>query len=324
MLYSTPKRLGVEISRIGLGGHEFLPDGRSRGFNEDYAKATTPGVIFPGFGGDKRKSVLREAYASGINLFDVTIDSEKEALARNMVEMPPLRGSLIQTRPEGMCWQNNPADPHNQQLADYQALKAEVKRILKLTGWSRIGFLNFGFMGSALKVNPGYLEALSKNIASLKEEGLIQFATGDTFSGEEVYLRMLDTGAFDAIFLTISFANDGGLRRILPEAESRGIAVFAREVYAKGELWKWGEEAGISDRNLLARTAMKWLLALPQVSSVIVGAGTPEEVREAVGAMENPDVTAEEAKAYCLVSETRGYKEYLEGRRKEFWGEGKE
>ena len=320
MIYSKTKRIGSEISRIGLGGHEFLPDGRSRGFNEDYARATTPGVIFPGFGDEKRKAVVEEAHKLGVNLFDVTIDSEKEALARNLRELPPPGSILIQTRPEGMCWTNNPDDPHNQRLADCHLLRGEVKRILDLTGWSRIGFLNFGFMGSALKVNPGYLKALSGNIAELKEEGLVRFATGDTFSGEETYLRILDSGAFDAIFITLSFANEGGLRRILPEAQVRGMAVFAREVYAKGELWKWGEEAGIRDRSLLARSAMKWLLAVPEVTSVVVGAGTPGELREAVGVLDVPGMTGEEAGAFKAVSEIRGFMAYRDDRRRDFLG----
>ena len=48
-------RTGVALSPVALGGHEFLPDGRSRGFNEDMRKAVTPGTLLPGFGGDRRK-----------------------------------------------------------------------------------------------------------------------------------------------------------------------------------------------------------------------------------------------------------------------------
>ena len=33
----------VRLSRAALGGHEYLPNGNSRGFNEDFAKAITPG-----------------------------------------------------------------------------------------------------------------------------------------------------------------------------------------------------------------------------------------------------------------------------------------
>jgi hypothetical protein len=48
----------VKLSRVALGGHEYLANGNSRGFNEDFVKATTPGYIFPGFGGDKRKTLV--------------------------------------------------------------------------------------------------------------------------------------------------------------------------------------------------------------------------------------------------------------------------
>ena len=74
----------VRLSRVVLGGHEYLPNGNSRGFNEDFAKAITPGHSFPGFGGEQRKAVLAAAYDIGVNFFDVTLDAEKEALGRNL------------------------------------------------------------------------------------------------------------------------------------------------------------------------------------------------------------------------------------------------
>ena len=320
MIYSRPGRLGRDVSRIGLGGHEFLPDGRSRGFNEDYARATTPGVIFPGFGGDKRKAVLRAACQAGINFFDATIDSEKDALARNLREFPPPGPVHIQTRPEGMCWTNNPADPDNQLMADLALLREEVKRILALTGWPRIDFLNFGFMGSALQADPGYLSKLSGNITALREEGLIRFATADTFSGEEVYLRAIATGAFDAIFITLGFANDGGLRRVLPEAVARGMAVFTREVFAKGALFAWGMEAGIPDRDLLARAALKWLLAVREVTTVVVGAGTPHEIIESARVLDDAAFTPDEEGALAKVMAAPACREYRSARLAEFQG----
>ncbi len=33
MIYSKIEPLGIELSAIGLGGHEYMPDGSSRGFN---------------------------------------------------------------------------------------------------------------------------------------------------------------------------------------------------------------------------------------------------------------------------------------------------
>ena len=33
MIYRKIEPLGIELSAIGLGGHEYMPDGSSRGFN---------------------------------------------------------------------------------------------------------------------------------------------------------------------------------------------------------------------------------------------------------------------------------------------------
>ena len=100
MRYSEIGNTGIKISSIAMGGHEYLPDGRSRGFNEDMKLATTPGYIFPDFGGEPRKAVLRMALEHGVNFFDVTQDSEKEALGRNLQEIDLPYEIYIQTRPE--------------------------------------------------------------------------------------------------------------------------------------------------------------------------------------------------------------------------------
>ena len=104
MKYVELGKTGVKASVLGMGGHEYLPNGKSRGFNEDFKKSTTAGEIFAGFGAENRKKVLKEAYELGINFFDVTQDSEKEALGRNLKEMPAPYDIVIQTRPEGMCY----------------------------------------------------------------------------------------------------------------------------------------------------------------------------------------------------------------------------
>ena len=88
MLYNKLGNTDVELSIIGLGGHEFLPNGSSRGFNEDSKRAVTPGEIFDGFGGRKRRAVLAAALDNGINFFDATMDSEKEALGRKYRRAP--------------------------------------------------------------------------------------------------------------------------------------------------------------------------------------------------------------------------------------------
>lgn len=44
MEYVNLGKTGLKVSRIAMGGHEYLQDGRSRGFNEDREKSLTPGA----------------------------------------------------------------------------------------------------------------------------------------------------------------------------------------------------------------------------------------------------------------------------------------
>src|SRR6476659_10053180 len=151
----------VRLSRVALGGHEYLPNGDSRGFNEDFAKAITPGHSFPGFGGTKRKAVLAAAYDLGVNFFDVTLDAEKEALGRNLAEMPPPYAVYVQTRPEAM---NYSYDPGNRKMTDLALLRAEVQRILKILRRERLELLNLGILRAALDGDRDFTAKLAANV----------------------------------------------------------------------------------------------------------------------------------------------------------------
>jgi aryl-alcohol dehydrogenase-like predicted oxidoreductase len=316
MLYRTVERIDIEVSVIGLGGHEYLPDGRSRGFNEDAKLAITPGYLFEGFGGEQRKRVLAAAYAHGINLFDATIDSEKEALGRNLAEIPPPYEVYLQTRPAGMVYSY---DPYNAKMAQYDLLEAEVRRVLGLLRRERLDFLNVAFMASALEHDPEYMIKIAHNVARLKAAGLIRYASADTFSGEATYLRQVEQGCFDSMFINFNFADDCGLRAVLPAAREAGMAVIAREAFMKGALFRMGEEAGITDRDALARIAIKWVLAHEQVTAVMVGAGDPEQLGNSVSVLDAPALTAEEQAILQRVQETSAYRDYADRKQAQFW-----
>jgi len=308
MRYNRPGRTGIELSRVGLGGHEFLPDGRSRGFNENYLKATTPDIIFEGFGGEKRRAVVAAAHVAGINFFDVTIDSEKEALYRNLVQAPPAHPVYIQTRPEGMVYTNNPDDLNNWRMADLNLLRAEVKRLTRVLG-RRPDFLNFGFMGDALDHDPDYLKKISANIKALKDEGLVRFACADTFSGEELYLKQIGTGAFDGIFINFNLADDGPARKVLPEAAVRGMSVHCREAFGKGALFRMGEEAGITDRSVLARAALRWVLSHPEVTTCVIGIDNPAQLADNLRSLDAPPLSAEDDRLIAALMKTGTYRQ---------------
>ena len=316
MIYKEVGHTGVKISVLSMGGHEYLPDGRSRGFNENFELAIRPGYFFEGFGQVRRREVLSLVYHHGINFFDVTQDSEKEALGRNLKELPPPYEIHIQTRPEGMGYTY---DPYNKKMAQYALLKAEVGRGLKLLQRGCLDFLNIAFMKSALDHDPEYLEKIKDNIGRLKKEGLIRFASADTFSGEDTYLKQIEAGCFDTIYINFNFADDGGKRKVLPTAKEKDLAVISREAFMKGELFKMGDEVGLKDRSQLTKIALKWNLSHEEVTTVVVGTNNPGHLVKNLEGLEDLKLTDEERAMIEKIKTSSLYKAYEERKTKEFF-----
>jgi len=314
VIYREIGTSGVKLSVLGLGGHEYLADGRLRGFQEDFPRAITPGQVFAGFGQEQRRRVLKLAYDHGINFCDATQDSEKEALGRNLREMPPPFEVHVQTRPEAMMYDR---DPGNRKMADSALLRAEVERILKLMRRERLDFLNLGITPDALE-DSGYLHRMRSTVERLKVDGLIRFASADTFRGEAVYLSMIASGAFDTIFINLNVADDAGRARVLPAARAAGMAVVGREAFMKGELFKMGAEVGLTDRAKLARASLKWLLAAPELTSAVVGAAEPEHLASALAVVANPQSTPEDESILDRLRASSLFQAYKAQRRREF------
>jgi len=298
MQYRAYGRTGVALSVLGLGGHEFLPDGRSRGFNEDPGEAIRAGYTGTGYGGPDRIELLKQAFESGINLLDVTIDPEQEALGRNLKEVVPPFEIFVQTRPQGMGYSY---DPGNRKMADYALLKGEVARIMGLLRRECVEILNIPFLQDALDKDDGYLERIGDNVRRLKEEGLIRFASADTNSGEATYLAQMASGAFDSVSMNFNLGDCAAQSRVLPAAQAAGMGVITREVFMKGRLFSYGEAAGISDRDLLCRASLKWNLSSQEVTTALVGARNRPQLANALLAADTPDMDADEAAALKTV-----------------------
>ena len=315
MLYKPFGTTDINFSVIGLGGHEYLPNGSSRGFNEHRGEAVKPGYIGEGYGGPARIALVEHALTNGINFFDVTIDPEKEALGRNLREVDIPHDIYIQTRPEGMGYGY---DPGNRKMADTELLRTEVERCLRLLQRDTIDILNFPFLQSALDEDSDYLKKISANVAELKAAGLIRFASADNFSGESTYLTQIESGIFDAISINFNFANDAPSDRVAPSAGEAGMGIITREVFQKGNLFKMGEETGETDRSRLARIALKWNLSIPQITTTLVGAKDIPQLDNALSILESPDLTPDESSLLDRLLASPTGSSYSDKRRTDF------
>lgn len=314
MRYTSFGKTGLELSQIALGGHEFLRSGLSRGFNEDFAKAVTPGFIALDFGGPKRLDILEAAYDLGINIFDVTIDSEKEALGRNMAQRPPPYPVYVQTRPEGLCYGY---DPGNRKMLDYAVLSAEIQRGLTLMRRETVDLLNIGLINWSIDGMPDYMARLADNLARLKADGLIRFAVADSHAGQRLYLAELGSGAFDAVNLDLSLGEFDGLDAVVPRARQLGLGVIAREVFFKGELFSIAEEVGLTDRSAVARTALAWV-GQQDADIIILGVDTADQLRANAATLEAGAAALDQALLTRLETSS-GFQAYRDKRTRIFY-----
>ena len=309
-------KTGIKVSKIAMGGHEYLPDGRSRGFNEDRAKSLTPGELFDNFGGESRLAVLKTAYDQGINYFDVTQDSEKEALGRNMKQNPPPYEVLIQTRPERMAYGY---DKYNLRMIDLALLREECQRIIKLMRIKCIDVINLPPLKWAFDNDPDYLDKLGHNIGVLKKEGLIRFASADTFSGAEIYTKMIESGHFDVLYVNFNFGDHTPGDLVMPLAKKKGMLVVAREVYMKGDLFKMAKQAKMEDTVPLAEAAMRWEVSHDCVDIVAYGTGKVKNLLCACNSLKKKYDSNDE-KILDRIRATEMFKTYESRRRDEFKG----
>lgn len=266
---------GKTVSVLGLGGHEFYPDGRMKGLSDNLAEAARPGYRRSDFGGPDRAALLAAALASGATLFDVTIDPEVEALGRNMRSLAPApMAALVQMRPQGMCYSY---EAGNAGLADASRLNAEVDRLLDLSGLPRIGLLNIAFEWPALETSD-YLARLADAVAGLKATGRVELVSCDAlWCGESLYLRMIETGLFDVVWVNLNALCPRPLAQVIPAARNRGMGVIVREAFAKGRLLELAREAlGPDSIPRVCASALRWVVA-QDVDALVVGARSAAE-----------------------------------------------
>ncbi|MCX7012038.1 MAG: aldo/keto reductase, partial [Candidatus Sumerlaeota bacterium] len=280
---------------------------------DDKTLAVTRGYVFEGFGQENRRAIVHKALDLGINLFDLTIDSEKEAMGRILRDLRPSQEIVIQTRPEGMCYTY---DPCNRQMAQFDLLKEEVGRICRMLGRDHVDIFNFAFAKEAMEADPEYLNKIGSNIERLKQEGLIRFASADTFSGEATLLAQFASGHFDSTFLNHNILRETANHAIIPSAAARGMAVFAREAFMKGRLFRFAAEAGIDDRAFVARCSIQWILSDPRIASTMVGVSNALQLESNCAAVDELDLIDEEQRALAAIRTTPGFQAALAPRPK--------
>ncbi|MDR3074328.1 MAG: aldo/keto reductase [Deltaproteobacteria bacterium] len=194
----------------------------------------------------------------------------------------------------------------------------EVMRINKLMGRECLDFLNIPPLKWAFDNDPDYLDKVGHNIAALKKEGLIRFASADTFSGAEIYRKMIESGHFDTLYINFNFGDHTPGDAIIPLAKAKGLGVIIREAFMKGDLFKMAKEADV-DRGQAAEAALRWILSRKGVDMVIYGTGKANHLLDVCRSLDTPFTPDDEA-VLDKIRQTAMFKKYETRRIDEFKG----
>jgi aryl-alcohol dehydrogenase-like predicted oxidoreductase len=135
-----------------------------------------------------------------------------------------------------------------------------------------------------------------------KQQGKIRFL-GASVYGEAAALAVIESKQFDVLQVAYNLLDQRMAQRVFPAAERASVGVIVRSVFLKGVLTpraQWlpkplAELRQAADRiretfraswQVLPEVALRFCLSTPQVTTVLTGASTPNELRQAIAAAE--------------------------------------
>jgi L-glyceraldehyde 3-phosphate reductase len=85
-----------------------------------------------------------------------------------------------------------------------------------------------------------------------------------------------------------------------------------------------GDEVGLADRNRLAQVALKWVLSHEEVTLVMVGVDTPEQLVNNVQVLDDPALNADDLSIIEQLKASPTYQTYAARKAQQFGYEWRE
>jgi aryl-alcohol dehydrogenase-like predicted oxidoreductase len=324
MQYKKFGTTDLEVSAMGLG-------------------CSRLGGSFGGSGDKEAIATLQQAFDSGINFYD-TADSYGQGKSETLLgkTFKNQRDQVIFSTKAGYC------------LSAAGSLAAKVKPLVKpLIGviksvlksqnssldQARGSFLQQDFSadylkqsveGSLKRLGTDYIDLFQLHsppstelqsgevfltLDSLQQQGKIRYY-GVSCDTIEDALLCLQYPNVSSIQVEINLLEQRALQQLLPNAQTKGKAIIARQPFASGKLLKLDDD-GTADDHLkvsqylqlstnaarpITQFALQFLLQLEEISVVIPGASRPTHLQDNLAALSAPPLTAEELAAIAAIS----------------------
>jgi len=298
------RREFLKKSFMGISGAALLPSGlklrmagRSlKGDQSDlpYRALGKTGIKTPlismGTGSATASGFVRSAYEAGIKLFFSATyygEGNNEKLVGEGLKGLPRDSFVVGTAvpPDGLDMRTGkfltPFDP--------QAYIRKAEESLKRFGLDYVDFFLFPFAGKReMILNEGVLKALEQ----LKKEGKTRFVGIASHSDtEEALQAATDSGIYELAMIGYNFktADKESFNASIAKARQAGIGIVAMKTTAGA----FRDKAG---PPLNTDAALKWVLQNENVSSIVSGMSSLEELRKNLAMIQNLKMSEQELK----------------------------
>ncbi|MBX3014524.1 MAG: aldo/keto reductase [Caldilineaceae bacterium] len=288
MNYRTLGRTGLQVAPLALGTVEL---------GMDY------GINAPGHYGrpqvETAIQIVHTAIDAGINLLDT---------ARGYGESEAILGQALQgRRPDVVLATKAAAHLPDGTLPTGAALRERMLTQLETSlGLLQTDFVDIWQIHNVDEQVLAQQETVAATFAEARERGWIRW-TGGSFYGAALPEAALATDLFDVIQVTYSAFDQRLADRVLPLAAQQGVGVMVRSVLLKGALTERADYLPdhleplraqsrrfrqlVAEAQLgltAAQAGLAFALAHPEISSVLVGVRTLEELQDNLVALTIP------------------------------------
>ena len=255
-------RTGLEVSKVGLGGHLFPVKA------VDYYQGYYGRRLLESEAMEIRQQVMEAALTAGINLFAADFEYEIKALGQGLRHFSA-RDRVVVTAVVDCRFEPG-------QKVRWADLEGAVDHLLTLLGSDHLELPQIRVANWYAQC--GLLEDLVGFCRDMALKGKILFPAFYSSDNDlEVLVHGLEKGWFQVVCRALGLLNPTAGRDLLPLVASAQAGFIGFIPFQKGWLFDCAQEAGLSAPDA-AEAGLTWALQLPGVASLLCGASGPNEV----------------------------------------------